>query len=102
MWTGSNQQRKTELVCYVFHHFSGLQVDRSEIVVSAAGYALEPKQEADDNELPAWFLFRSIPIRLCAHVGECHKCSYLLGVVAFSNNNPAVRPRQQRPSFQMV
>ncbi|MBC7953675.1 MAG: hypothetical protein H7Z12_17890 [Rhodospirillaceae bacterium] len=85
MWTTSNTHGKSELVCYVFHHSSGLVVDRSEIVVSDCGYAQEPKQEIDANGVSAWFLFRSIPIRLCRHAGECEQCSYALGEVTFSN-----------------
>ncbi|MBC7906491.1 MAG: hypothetical protein H7Y60_07065 [Rhodospirillaceae bacterium] len=88
MWAKPNQHEKNELVCYVFHHISGSLIDRSEIVVSAAGYAQPPKQETDENGLPMWFLFRSIPMRLCARAGECDQCSYILGDVTFSNNNP--------------
>lgn len=85
MWNTSITQGQPELVCYVFHHFSGSVVDRSEIVVSDCGYAREPSPEADENGLPTWFLFRSIPIRLCPRAGDCGQCSYALGEVAFSS-----------------
>lgn len=95
MWDKSNAPGKAELVCYVFHHSSGFVVDRSEIVVSDCGYVQEPKSEIDELGLPTWFLFRSIPIRLCRHAGECEQCSYALGEVAFSGSRLVAGQRRR-------
>lgn len=81
MWDTASAPDTGDLVCYVFHHWSGRGVDRSEIIVSAAGCTPVPRAEYDDNGLPAWFLFRSVPQRLCPQAGACTRCTYALGDV---------------------
>lgn len=87
MWNTAAVRTTGELVCYIFHHWSGRVVDRSEIIVSDAGCTPIPREEVDDLGLPAWYLFRSIPQRLCPHAGDCGKCSYALGEVTHLHQN---------------
>lgn len=53
MWNTAAVPNDGDLICYVFHHWSGRSVDRSEIIVSAAGCTPVPRAEYDDNGLPA-------------------------------------------------
>lgn len=81
MWDTATAPNSGELICYVFHHWSGRGVDRSEVVVSAAGCTPVPHAECDGHDLPEWFLFRSVPRRLCPQAGACTRCTYALGEV---------------------
>lgn len=81
MWTTAVVPNSGELICYVFHHWSGQAVDRSEIVVTRAGCTPLPRAEYDGHGLPEWFLFRSVPKRLCPQAGNCTRCVYALGEV---------------------
>lgn len=75
----SSAQNRDDLVCYVFHHWSGHEVDRSEVVVTTASCTPIPREEVDRHGLSAWYLFRSVPRGLCAQAGQCTRCVYALG-----------------------
>lgn len=81
MWDTNTARTTGDQVCYIFHHWSGRVVDRSEIMVTDASCTPIPREEFDELGLPAWYLFRSIPQRLCPHAGNCSRCSYVLGEV---------------------
>lgn len=85
MWAKPKRHVKADRVCYIFHHFSGAVIDRTHIAVADAGYGWEPALESDADGCPTWFLFRSIPQRLCSHAGERDRCPYALGATEFSN-----------------
>lgn len=96
MWNTAAPRTDGETVCYIFHHWSGRAVDQSEIVVSDASCTPVPREEFDEQGLPAWYLFRSIPQRLCPHAGDCAQCSYVLGRV---NNGTCL---ETHPGFALV
>lgn len=79
MWNTAAVPNSRDPICYVFHHWSGQAVDRSEVVVTSAGCTPLPRAEYDELGLPAWFLFRSVPQRLCPQAGKCTRCIYALG-----------------------
>lgn len=101
MWNTAPAQNTSDLVCYIFHHWSGQSVDRSEIVTAHANCTPVPRQEFDENGLPSWYLFRSIPKRLCPRAGQCRNCSYALGDTAQREQLPHGHPRLSQAGFHL-
>lgn len=105
MWDTSASVPAGDLVCYVFHHWSGRLVDRSEVVLASATCTPTPREEYDHSGLPAWYLFRSIPRRLCRQAGACTGCLYALGEVTrqdCSAASPVLPPRPQPGGFTIA
>lgn len=89
MWNLHAIPTAADLICHVFHHWSGHQVDRSEIVLTTGACTPMPREGDDDHGLPAWYLARSVPRRLCPHAQNCTRCAYALGEVTGTGDQAA-------------
>lgn len=101
MWDQHATPYAADLVCHVFHHWSDGQVDRSEIVVTSGACTPTARAREDDHGLPAWYLARSVPRRLCPHARTCTCCAYALGEVKFEEHQAALANDLERSGYTL-
>jgi hypothetical protein len=101
VWDTAAIPNNADLVCYVFHHWQGQKVDRSEVVVTTATCTPVPREEYDGHGLPAWYLFRSVPRRLCPRAGDCASCPYVLGELVQQEHDAAMPQRLEHGGYSL-